>query len=188
MNNRLDIPFSPSGQFYSSDQLLNVHTFASLRCVLDCLRETANQQPASVSAVQQRPLAASKENIKTSSGVLFEASLQYSLRIIEQCDRSEYSLRIIEQCDRSEYSLRIIEQCDMSECSPRIIDQCDRSEYCLRIIEQYDRSEYSLRIIEQCDRSEYCLRIIEQCDRSEYCLRIIEQCDKSVFSEDHRAV
>lgn len=77
------------GQFYSSDQLLNIHTFASLRCLLVSLKDpqSANQQPATVTCIQQRPLAASRESIKTSSTVLFDASLQYCLRIIEQCDR-----------------------------------------------------------------------------------------------------
>ncbi|KAI0213751.1 AP-5 complex subunit zeta-1 [Lamellibrachia satsuma] len=77
------------GQFYSSDQLLNIHTFASLRCLLVSLKDpqSANQPPATVSCIQQRPLAASRESIKASSAVLFDASLQYCLRIIEQCDR-----------------------------------------------------------------------------------------------------
>lgn len=77
------------GQFYSSDQLLNIHTFAALRCLVISLRHTqsASQQPAAASCIQQRPLAASGENTKTSSAVLFDVSLQYCLRIIAQSER-----------------------------------------------------------------------------------------------------
>ncbi len=63
-------PFFP-GQYYRSDQLLNIYTFSLLR---QWLEATPSQQPGDGEA-EPNPI--------------LEATAQYALRILEQCDKSK---------------------------------------------------------------------------------------------------
>lgn len=86
-------------QYYSPDQLMNIHTFSALRswleatfmCNLRSMEDGSKDSSAkddNVSTDQSSKSA--KRFSKRAKGALLDKACEYCLRVLDQCSRSEY--------------------------------------------------------------------------------------------------